>query len=188
MADKKISALTAASTPLAGTEVLPIVQSGTTKKATVDDILSPASGKGVNFAAAGGDTLAMYDVGTFTPTIIGVTTAGSATYSTQVGRYTQIGNRVFFTINLAWTAHTGTGNMRVSGLPFTSNATAGSFSTVCVYHNNMTMTALNVPQLYIPASSTQIAIDQVPVGGGTSSAIPVDVDVSYFMVSGHYEV
>jgi hypothetical protein len=28
MADKKISALTGASTPLAGTEVLPIVQSG----------------------------------------------------------------------------------------------------------------------------------------------------------------
>lgn len=38
MADKKISQLTAATTPLAGTEVLPIVQSGTTKKATALDI------------------------------------------------------------------------------------------------------------------------------------------------------
>lgn len=38
MADKKISALTAASTPLAGTEVLPIVQSGATVKATVADV------------------------------------------------------------------------------------------------------------------------------------------------------
>ena len=35
MADKKISALTAASTPLAGTEVLPIVQSGNTHTADV---------------------------------------------------------------------------------------------------------------------------------------------------------
>jgi len=35
MADKKISALTAATTPLAGTEVLPIVQSSTTVKTTV---------------------------------------------------------------------------------------------------------------------------------------------------------
>lgn len=34
MADKKISQLTAVSTPLAGTEVLPIVQSGVTKKVT----------------------------------------------------------------------------------------------------------------------------------------------------------
>jgi hypothetical protein len=35
MADQKISALTAATTPLAGTEVLPIVQSGTTKKVAI---------------------------------------------------------------------------------------------------------------------------------------------------------
>jgi hypothetical protein len=32
MSDKKISELTASTTPLAGTEVLPIVQSGVTKK------------------------------------------------------------------------------------------------------------------------------------------------------------
>ena len=38
MADKKISALTGASTPLAGTEVLPIVQSGTTVKVAVSDL------------------------------------------------------------------------------------------------------------------------------------------------------
>lgn len=38
MADKKISALTAATTPLAGTEVLPIVQSGVTVKVSVDNL------------------------------------------------------------------------------------------------------------------------------------------------------
>jgi hypothetical protein len=38
MADKKISALTSASLPLAGTEVLPIVQSGATVKVAVDDL------------------------------------------------------------------------------------------------------------------------------------------------------
>lgn len=38
MADKKISALTAATTPLAGTEVLPIVQSGTTVKVSVANL------------------------------------------------------------------------------------------------------------------------------------------------------
>jgi hypothetical protein len=38
MADKKISALTAATTPLGGTEVLPIVQSSSTKKVSVDDL------------------------------------------------------------------------------------------------------------------------------------------------------
>ena len=38
MADLKISALTGASTPLAGTEVLPIVQSSTTKKVSIANI------------------------------------------------------------------------------------------------------------------------------------------------------
>lgn len=38
MADVKISQLPAATTPLAGTEEVPLVQSGTTKKATVNDI------------------------------------------------------------------------------------------------------------------------------------------------------
>jgi hypothetical protein len=38
MADKKISQLTAAATPLAGTEVLPIVQSGATVKVAVSDL------------------------------------------------------------------------------------------------------------------------------------------------------
>jgi hypothetical protein len=40
MADKKISALTGATTPLAGTEVLPIVQSGSTVKVAVSDLTS----------------------------------------------------------------------------------------------------------------------------------------------------
>lgn len=38
MADTKISALTASTTPLAGTEVLPIVQSGTTKQVSVANL------------------------------------------------------------------------------------------------------------------------------------------------------
>ena len=38
MADAKISALTGATTPLAGTEVLPIVQSGSTRKVATDNL------------------------------------------------------------------------------------------------------------------------------------------------------
>ena len=43
MADKKISALTGASTPLGGTEVLPIVQSGSTVKVSVADLTAGRS-------------------------------------------------------------------------------------------------------------------------------------------------
>lgn len=45
MADKKISALTAATTPLAGTEVLPIVQGGATVKVAVSNL---TAGRTVN--------------------------------------------------------------------------------------------------------------------------------------------
>ena len=44
MADIKISQLPAATTPLAGTEEIPLVQSGTTKKATVSQIIAGATG------------------------------------------------------------------------------------------------------------------------------------------------
>lgn len=43
MADTKISALPASTTPLAGTEVLPIVQSGTTKQVSVNNMLGVTS-------------------------------------------------------------------------------------------------------------------------------------------------
>ena len=49
MADKKISALTAATTPLAGTEVLPIVQSATTVKASIANIQSAPVSAGVAY-------------------------------------------------------------------------------------------------------------------------------------------
>lgn len=39
MADLKISQLTSATTPLAGTEQVPLVQSSTTKKTTVNDLM-----------------------------------------------------------------------------------------------------------------------------------------------------
>lgn len=51
MADAKISALTAATTPLAGTEVLPIVQSGTTKKVSVANLTAGRAVTGASYKA-----------------------------------------------------------------------------------------------------------------------------------------
>ena len=55
MADTKISALTAATTPLAGTEVLPIVQSGVTKKVSVDNLTTGKAVSGTQFTASTGN-------------------------------------------------------------------------------------------------------------------------------------
>lgn len=61
MADKKISALTGATTPLAGSEVLPIVQGGSTVKVSVDNLTAgkevPASKITIS---TGADALSMW--------------------------------------------------------------------------------------------------------------------------------
>ena len=69
MADKKISALTASTTPLAGTEVLPIVQGGSTVKVSVANLtagravtaLSAATTTGYKNTSAGADTASTPD-------------------------------------------------------------------------------------------------------------------------------
>jgi hypothetical protein len=105
MADSKISALPASTTPLAGTEVLPIVQSSTTKQVSVANLTAgraisastvtatttmgvgaatpAASGAGITFPAAqsassDANTLDDYEEGTWTPNV-----GGTATYTLQ---------------------------------------------------------------------------------------------------------
>lgn len=103
---------------------------------------------------AGGTPLANYVEGSFTPAIVGTTTAGVGTYSAQSGRYTRLGNRCFFNLRVAWSAHTGTGGLTVGGLPFTSNAGSSSESTVPWFPNSAFMPPTNV--LLIAIASTQI--------------------------------
>lgn len=120
MPNTKISALTSASTPLAGTEVLPIVQSGTNKKVSVadltvgravgsaggtfsDNLIQGTAVKGVNFTAntpAAGITsqlLNWYEEGTWTPSYTGWSVnpiVVSSTY-TRIGRIVHL-NAIFF--------------------------------------------------------------------------------------------
>ena len=53
MANKKISALTSATTPLAGTETLPIVQSSTTKQVSVANLTAGRAVSASSFSASG---------------------------------------------------------------------------------------------------------------------------------------
>jgi len=133
------------------------------------------------------NTLDDYVEGTFTPTIVGSTSAGTGTYTTQVARYSKIGRRVFFQARIVWTAHTGTGNLRMGALPYTSNSVADSYSGVNLGEcSDITLTASNVMTAYIPSNNTQVLFLQYPVGGGTSSAVAINTAGS-ITVSGHYE-
>lgn len=123
MADLKISQLSAA-TALAGTEVVPVVQGGATKKATINQILTPAAGGGVDFSAnsnAPGMTselLNWYEEGTWTASLSG-TGSGPTTPITATGKYTRIGRQVTVTFDLSGNTTGVTGVYIVTGLPFT---------------------------------------------------------------------
>jgi hypothetical protein len=75
MADKKISALPAATTPLAGTEVLPIVQGGTTDQVSVANLTAgravTMSGLGVGVAAPASGINATANTGLPSGTVAG---------------------------------------------------------------------------------------------------------------------
>jgi hypothetical protein len=157
---------------------------------TSDRYVRLASGTGgIQF---GGDTAAAnalddYEEGTFTPVIEGTTSAGTGTYGVQVGRYTKVGNRVFYNLYVVWTAHTGTGNMQLNGLPFTSSAVTNSFAAAASWEQNLAMTAGSIFKAYTATNSTIITLRQLPTGGGVSAAIPID-SAAEIMLSGHYFV
>ena len=53
----------------------------------------------------------------WTPEVIGGTIAGAATYVFRHSSYSRIGNMIFFTFDMSWSAHTGTGDMLITGFP-----------------------------------------------------------------------
>jgi hypothetical protein len=116
----------------------PNVRNDTTQKATVDihggsylgakiTINDPVVWN-VNYDNLINDTTGLAYAPTFTPTIVGATAAGVGTYSVQAGTYTRIGNKVFFEGRLTWSAHTGTGNMQLGGLPGVMLSTNGAMT------------------------------------------------------------
>jgi hypothetical protein len=161
MADSKISALPASTTPLAGTEVLPIVQSSTTKQVSVANLtagraisatqltlttgnLIVASGQGIDFSATSGtgtsELLADYEEGTWTPSV-----GGNATYVAQTGYYTKIGNfvklRFLMTISVLGTGST----TNITGIPFTPSSNQPVIiGGVACYINNLATAALSI--------------------------------------------
>jgi hypothetical protein len=71
-----------------------------------------------------GTALSVYQEGTFTPTLIGASTAGTTTYSAQQGNYTRIGNMVHCVFCVNITAATGTGLLQFGAFPFTIKNTS----------------------------------------------------------------
>lgn len=96
MANTKISALTAATTPLAGTEVLPVVQSGVTKQVSVANLTAGRSVSATSFVPTGSSVPAN---GVFLPATNSV---GIAANSAEVARFTPTKNLGLGVAPSAW--------------------------------------------------------------------------------------
>lgn len=166
MADKKISALTDASTPLAGTEVLPIVQSGSTVKVSAADITagrdvtakslvltqttSGVSGWQIagNFRAASYPMFRMSATGSNKVGSVGNDNDGSFTFLVN-GTATAIGTQSF-TLSAAGNVTANVGNVVIGtagkGIDFSANThAAGMTSELLTWYEEGTWTPVVVP-------------------------------------------
>jgi hypothetical protein len=147
------------------------------------------NGQGIDFSATSGtgtsELLDDYEEGTWTPVLIGTTSAGTGTYTTQDGKYTKVGNLVTFQMGLSWSAHTGTGTMQIQGLPYTTSSTG--IGTAAVYVSDIGSSAGTLIQCFVSNSTTDIRLRQVATGGGSAAGVAMDTSGQMF-ISGHYYV
>ena len=135
--------------------------SGFSSKAfiTTDGYLRMASGSGgiqFNGDTAAANALDDYEEGTFTPTISGASSAGSASYNIQQGTYTKVGRIVTVSLRIEVTSFTGTGALQVNGFPFaTAQLSPLSMEYIApVMTNGMNWTGGSQVVYYMPPNAT----------------------------------
>lgn len=123
---------------------------------------------GTDTAAA--NTLDDYEEGIFTPGIsFGGGTTG-ITYTTQVGRYTKIGNHVVVHGYIKLSSKgTSTGNAKITNLPFTSNNTSSNYSATSKWFNQISN--INDPQVYVGYNVTTFTLQSLNTTTGSVSFI-----------------
>lgn len=110
--------------------------------------------------------------GTWTPAVTASSTAGTPTYTTAVGSYIRIGKLVYVQFNIVLSGWTGSpsGNVSITGLPYTSTSTT-SDNGGCVL-TNYTVSALTASNWSITGliapSGTSAALYAADVSGNTT--------------------
>jgi hypothetical protein len=145
------------------------------------------SGTGITFpatqsASSDANTLDDYEEGTWTPN-----SGGTATYSSQNGTYTKVGNKVTahfsFQVNVI-----GTGSAsNILGLPFAASASAGSQSGHMSYATGLITNSIFIGG-YVAASGTTFsttssgaAASSVTTNNIIGSGTTLIGDITYFV-------
>jgi hypothetical protein len=125
----------------------------------------------VKRASLGSGTL--QETGTFTPTLAGATTAGTWTYTHQVGNYVKIGCLVWFSITLrpATIGGSPAGNLQIKGLPFSADAIRTVFPIMT--DNVAWGTSMTQIQAYMVSTGGTDLLVYGQLNNGTMVAVPV---------------
>ena len=105
-----------------------------------------------------------YEAAAYTPTYLGLTSAGVTTYITQEGFYVRVGAVVHTWVNLNWSAASGTGDAIIS-LPFTAGSLVALYPGTIRY-NSVTWTGSD-PQIVVNAGTAYARMQ-----GVSSNAAP----------------
>ena len=142
-----------------------------------------------NNDTAAANALDDYEEGTFTPTVVGTGSAGTATYSSQTAKYTKIGDRVFWELFVSWTNGNGSGtSLHIYGLPYTVQSSSNSYPAVTIgYAHNLSLSSNHQLTGLHASGYTYLYFYQIPSGGGSNIPLPYDGSGS-MILSGHYKV
>lgn len=116
----------------------------------------------------------------YSPELYGASTIGVGTYSIQEGAYTRHNGRVTGSGRLTWSAHTGTGTMRIT-LPSIVAAGYAQFSPQLMWCNGVQIGTGKIPSLLAASNSAYgeiYAID--PVTGTATVAMDTIGDVIFY--------
>ena len=101
-----------------------------------------------------------YEEGDWTPFITGATTAGTTTHTEQHGSYTKIGTLVTLRGYIRWTAATGTGQLRIYGIPFVNRT--HEFNSIvpgpCMNDNISYPSGYTMASMYMPSGTDHINV------------------------------
>ena len=138
-----------------------------------------ASGAGITFpasqsASTDANTLDDYEEGTWTPSV--VASGGGSPTQTNSGAYTKIGRTVSLWCRINLSAHSGSGNMNISGLPFSANGSVFYGGTLN-YASGLTIPANTVlcPTVY----TTNLNLYTLSTTSGSLTVTDLALDVAF---------
>jgi hypothetical protein len=133
-----------------------------------------ASGSGITFpatqsASSDANTLDDYEEGSWTPTFSFTGSTTGISYSEQIGRYTKVGRVVTIQCYIQFlNKGSASGNLRIEGLPFTSQSGNNNYCACAVWANTLSSTVGGF-QAFI--NSNQTYLNCYMTNTGTTSAI-----------------